>query len=212
MAATVYLGYGSNLWLHQMSTRCPNSTYLGIARLNNYRWIINDRGYANIVEVLKSSPTSSQNSASPGKGSKGSKYSDVVFGLVYTLTPSDEARLDKNEGVPVAYTKEMLQCDFWSSNTSHKVNTSKRPTSTESMLVYIDRKRTTPDKPRKEYIYRMNQGIADATKLGVPGGYVEDVMRKYIPADEGEEAEIEKMAEFARGQAAEFRDESGVFE
>jgi hypothetical protein len=47
---TLYFGYGSNLWLHQMQLRCPTSQYLGVARLPNYRWIINDRGYANVVE------------------------------------------------------------------------------------------------------------------------------------------------------------------
>ena len=37
-------------------------------------------------------------------------------------------------------------------------------------------------------------------------------MRKYISVDGGEEAEREEMAEFARGQAAGFRDESGLFQ
>ena len=200
---TIYFGYGSNLWLHQMTTRCPTSTYLGVARLPNYQWIINDRGYANVVEVTDSNSTSM------------SPYDDVVFGLVYSLEAEDEKRLDKNEGVPVAYTKEMLQCEFWPSDTEHKVDTSKDPEKKEDMLVYIDRNRVQPDKPREEYIYRMNQGITDAVKLGVPEDYVRDVMRKYIPAqedDDGKEGEREKMAEFARGQAAEFRDESGVFQ
>lgn len=200
---TIYFGYGSNLWLHQMTTRCPTSTYLGVARLPNYQWIINDRGYANVVEVADSNSTSM------------SPYDDVVFGLVYSLEAEDEKRLDKNEGVPVAYTKEMLQCEFWPSDTEHKVDTSKDPEKKEDMLVYIDRNRVQPDKPREEYIYRMNQGITDAVKLGVPEEYVRDVMRKYIPAqedDDGKEGEREKMAEFARGQAAEFRDESGVFQ
>lgn len=200
---TIYFGYGSNLWLHQMTTRCPTSTYLGVARLPNYQWIINDRGYANVVEVADSNSTSM------------SPYDDVVFGLVYSLEAEDEKRLDKNEGVPVAYTKEMLQCEFWPSDTEHKVDTSKDPEKKEDMLVYIDRNRVQPDKPREEYIYRMNQGITDAVKLGVPEDYVRDVMRKYIPAqedDDGKEGEREKMAEFARGQAAEFRDESGVFQ
>lgn len=199
----IYFGYGSNLWLHQMTTRCPTSTYLGVARLPNYQWIINDRGYANVVEVTDSNSTSM------------SPYDDVVFGLVYSLEAEDEKRLDKNEGVPVAYTKEMLQCEFWPSDTEHKVDTSKDPEKKEDMLVYIDRNRVQPDKPREEYIYRMNQGITDAVKLGVPEEYVRDVMRKYIPAqedDDGKEGEREKMAEFARGQAAEFRDESGVFQ
>ncbi|KAH8644756.1 hypothetical protein IG631_02220 [Alternaria alternata] len=200
---TIYFGYGSNLWLHQMTTRCPTSTYLGVARLPNYQWIINDRGYANVVEVTDSNSTSM------------SPYDDVVFGLVYSLEAEDEKRLDKNEGVPVAYTKEMLECEFWPSDTEHKVDTSKDPEKKEDMLVYIDRNRVQPDKPREEYIYRMNQGITDAVKLGMPEDYVRDVMRKYIPAqedDDGKEGERERMAEFARGQAAEFRDESGVFQ
>jgi gamma-glutamylcyclotransferase len=92
---TLYFAYGSNLWLHQMSTRCPSSAYLGIARLPNYRWIINDRGYANVVVV--SSSTSS--SSTPTKSEPKSKYSDVVYGLVFSLTPPDESRLDRNEGV-----------------------------------------------------------------------------------------------------------------
>ena len=98
-----------------MTTRCPTSTYLGVARLPNYQWIINDRGYANVVEVADSNSTSM------------SPYDDVVFGLVYSLEAEDEKRLDKNEGVPVAYTKEMLQCEFWPSDTEHKVDTSKDP-------------------------------------------------------------------------------------
>jgi hypothetical protein len=203
ISPTIYFGYGSNLWLHQMTTRCPTSTYLGVARLPNYHWIINDRGYANVVESADEQNTSS------------SSYGDVVFGLVYSLRAEDEKRLDKNEGVPVAYTKETLECDFWPSDTEHKVDTGKDPEKKRGMLVYIDRNRVSPDTPRDEYVYRMNQGIADAVKLGVPEGYVRDVMRKYIPAeeeDEGKEAEREKMAEFARGQAAEFRDESGVFQ
>ena len=72
-----------------------------------------------------------------------------------------------------------------------------------------------PDKPKKEYIYRMNQGIADAVKMGVPEKYVEEVMRKFIPEPEEEEEEEEgkkskkkSTEEFARRQAVEFVDEN----
>ena len=51
------------------------------------------------------------------------------------------------------------------------------------MLVYIDRKRVTDDKPKEEYVYRMNRGIDDAIKMGVPKAYVEEVMRPFIPAE-----------------------------
>lgn len=137
-----------------------------------------------------------------------------MYGMVYALTPSDEAHLDKNEGVPIAYTKELLACDFWSAgepagplDPHQKIDTTADPTATRDMLVYIDRRRVRPDEPRKEYVYRMNRGISDAVKVGVPEKYVDEVMRKYIPDDEGEDG----MEGFAKEQAARFRDESGVF-
>lgn len=84
---TAYFGYGSNLWKHQMVKRCPTSEYLGVARLSGYRWIINERGYANVVEMA-------------GNKTEG-ETKDVVWGLVYKLQREDEQGLDKNEGVPV---------------------------------------------------------------------------------------------------------------
>ncbi|KAL1605955.1 hypothetical protein SLS59_003078 [Nothophoma quercina] len=195
--STIYFGYGSNLWLHQMSIRCPTSKYLGVARLSHYTWLINDRGYANVVEQPESSPN----------------YTDYVYGLVYSLLPEDEKRLDRNEGVPIAYTKELIPCDFWPSDTHSKANTSEPPFETRDMLVYIDRNRTSPDKPREEYVYRMNQGIRDALERGVPESYVRDVMRKFIPeGDEEVDGREGGIGEFAKTQAAQFKDESGVFE
>jgi len=161
--------------------------------------MINDRGYANIVSM-------NTTSAPPNN-------THVVYGLVYSLEKEDERRLDLNEGVPVAYTKEYLECDFWSAGEASapldkhkKVNTSETPSNKRDMLVYIDRNRTAPDEPRKEYVYRMNQGISDAVKLGVPQEYVDDVMRKYIPKKKADGDD--EVGEFARGQAAQFRDES----
>ncbi|KAF1960592.1 hypothetical protein CC80DRAFT_488891 [Byssothecium circinans] len=199
---TIYMGYGSNLWLHQMRTRCPTSTYLGIARLQNYKWLINDRGYANVVQVPSSPPTST---TSPHHS-----YPNVVYGLVYSLQNTDEERLDRNEGVPVAYTKEYLSCDFWAAahGAGSKIDTSDPPTKTREMLVYIDRKRVEEDEPKEEYVYRMNRGIEDAIKVGVPVKYVDEVMRKFIPKEEGKSKGIEEKA---LRQAGEFVDESGVY-
>ena len=169
--ATIYFGYGSNLWKDQMIQRCPTSEYLGIARLNGYRWIINNRGYANVVE-----PSANDTSAD-----------DVVWGLVYSLEAEDEERLDVNEGVPYAYTKELLKVDYWPASNSSKPNTT-APAAEETMLVYIDRKRTKPDTPKKEYIYRMNMGIKDAEAEGMPREYVEKVVRKFISEEDDEGA------------------------
>ena len=178
---TSYFGYGSNLWLHQMSLRCPSSTYIGVARLQNYRWIINSRGYANII--ASSTPT------------------DEVYGFVYTLTSTDEDRLDINEGVPYAYTKEILKAEFWSLDSL--LSDLPQGGNEVDLLVYIDRNRTEADKPKQEYIYRMNMGIADALSKGVPKDYIDQVLRKFIP----EEA-ASGTQELAHKQALQFEDEA----
>ncbi len=83
--------YGSNLWLVQMKHRCPGFEVLGKAVLQDYRWIINSRGYANVVS------------------SKG----DFVEGILYRLTAEDEQRLDRKEGVAMgSYKKERRQVHF----------------------------------------------------------------------------------------------------
>ncbi|KAI5243148.1 hypothetical protein E4T43_04334 [Aureobasidium subglaciale] len=186
---TIYFGYGSNLWQHQMHMRCPTSEYLGIARLDNYRWMINDRGYANVVQVEANS------SAEPS-------YSNVVYGLVYSLQPSDEEDLDMNEGVPFAYTKENLPVSFWPKEKEGEFIDPHKHAKKQDMLVYIDRERLVDDKPKHEYIYRMNMGIHDALKEGVPEDYVQEVMRKFIPPEHDDEVRDQAMQ-----QALAFEDE-----
>jgi gamma-glutamylcyclotransferase len=164
---TLYLAYGSNLSLSQMSFRCPSSTPLGIASLKNHKWIINTRGFANIV--LEQSE---------------------VWGLVYSLTPVDIDRLDKNEGVPWAYTKEIHEIEFWPSSSKNadfvetSIEIGKVQPVKANALVYIDRQRVEEGEPREEYIYRMNHGIIDALKVGIPPLYIEQVMRRFIPTME----------------------------
>lgn len=73
----LYFAYGSNLHLRQMRRRCPDSRYIGTAKLYHHRFHINQRGYANLLRA-------------PGQ---------CVEGLVYLLTENDECQLDKSEGV-----------------------------------------------------------------------------------------------------------------
>lgn len=49
-------------------------------------------------------------------------------------------------------------------------------------LVYVDEFRTTPGKIVHEYIGRMNRGIEESVKLGLPQSWVDAVMRKFIPS------------------------------
>jgi hypothetical protein len=90
---TLYFAYGSNLSLRQMRNRCPGSFYHGFGILQNYKWLINERGYANVVQ--------SKTTTAKGQG-------DHVEGMLYTLTTEDERRLDAAEGVPHVYEKHVL--------------------------------------------------------------------------------------------------------
>ncbi|KAG6827362.1 hypothetical protein H0H92_012100 [Tricholoma furcatifolium] len=73
-----------------MMQRCPGSVYIGTAILSEWRWIINIRGYANIIP-------------SPN---------DKIYGMVYTLTEDDENKLDGFEGVPRNYEKKILAVEM----------------------------------------------------------------------------------------------------
>jgi gamma-glutamylcyclotransferase len=197
---TLYFAYGSNLHLAQMAKRCPESRYIGRGELLRYRWHINQRGYANVI------PDSNC----------------AVSGLCYLLSPNDEARLDRNEGVPTAYEKkseyvvlhtaradlvgrkvtEILSSDVLSAMAESRVREdSRRMNSTNSTgqhapprpreaengeyvqaLVYVS-PFTEDGEPREEYIHRMNYGIADAVALGMSERYVNERMRKVIPAN-----------------------------
>lgn len=160
--STCYFAYGSNLWMEPMSKRCPTAHYVGLGRLPHHRWMINQRGYANLVETTNPSA--------------------VVYGLVYSLTQQDDDRLDLNEGVPWAYTKETMSVQFWASKHGEKVNLDRCP-ETRQLLVYIDRRRTEDGRPHAEYVHRINMGVGDAVREGVPPTYVDDAIRKFIPAD-----------------------------
>jgi gamma-glutamylcyclotransferase len=72
-----YFAYGSNLLIAQMNERCPNNIIKCKGILNDYKWIINKRGVANII---------------PSK-------EDFVEGLIYEITDADEYNLGLKEGV-----------------------------------------------------------------------------------------------------------------
>ena len=114
------------------------------------RWFINNRGYANII-------------LSPG---------DIVYGLVYELTASDEKSLDGFE-CP-AYEKFYFPVDLTSSGGA----ANKRSINS---LVYVDIEKKLEGEPVKEYIYRMNMGIKDALKEGIPADYIKKYLRPFIP-------------------------------
>ncbi len=73
---TLYFAYGSNMNRVQMSHRCPGATSMGRAYLEDYRFIINQRGYATVV---------------PSSG-------DRIEGVLWEVGPDHLCTLDSYEG------------------------------------------------------------------------------------------------------------------
>lgn len=159
----LYFAYGSNLSTAQMRQRCPYSTPIGLGYLPGWRWIINERGFANIVQLPVESAAEREN--------------EGIYGLLYLLPPGDEERLDGYEGVPWAY--EKFQVDVrWTTDGSGRAVGEEQ--SALRALVYMDRARTTEAAPREEYVGRMEAGIADAVEnWGLDEGWADRVMRRF---------------------------------
>jgi gamma-glutamylcyclotransferase len=180
----LYFAYGSNLWLAQMATRCPNSIYVGRAILPDYRWHINERGFANVV---------------PASGF-------TVHGMVYELRGDDEARLDRSEGVSSgAYSKAykavilhgapaaLQMRTKWlieDGGPTQVIETARRrahptyelePYLQADVLVYLSEDFVRDGQPRDEYIDRMNYGIRDAIAVAIPSDFFKNTIRQSIP-------------------------------
>lgn len=84
----IYIAYGSNLNLEQMAMRCPTAEIIGTGMIQNYELQFNR--VATIV---------------PKQGAE-------VPGLLWSLEPNDEKSLDRYEGYPNFYRKEMFELDF----------------------------------------------------------------------------------------------------
>ncbi|KAG6364572.1 hypothetical protein INS49_006174 [Diaporthe citri] len=177
----LYFAFGSNLSSTQMRSRCPGAAAVGLAFLPGFDFIINERGFANVVPSKITSAASSTSATAPGGGSG-------VYGVLYRLSsPEEKRRLDRCEGVPWAYEDLVLDVQQLSGGgvPAHEATGESSSTVMVQALVYVDRARVSPSAPRAEYVVRMNAGIREAgAEWGLRAGYVRDVMRRYIPADD----------------------------
>ncbi|KAF9265589.1 hypothetical protein L218DRAFT_1075682 [Marasmius fiardii PR-910] len=160
---TLNLAYGSNIWMDQMKRRCPESCFIGVAKLENWLWIISGRGYANVV---------------PSEG-------DHVYGFVYSLNKRDEKVLDGYEGVPLSYIKETLQVELIKGADGHEEYAYKKDGKTLlDVMVYVNTKDTKRGEIKEEYIYRMNQAMVDGLREGIPKEYFDNYLDPFINGGE----------------------------
>jgi len=86
----LYIAYGSNLNLEQMSQRCPTAQAVGTSVMKNWRLLFRG-GHTGAVATVERF------------------CSSCVPILVWQLQPQDEAALDRYEGWPYLYRKETLR-------------------------------------------------------------------------------------------------------
>lgn len=194
-ARPLYFAYGSNLSATQMRHRCTqapgrSATPLALARIDGWKWIICNRGYANVV------PPAEFRFGRMEQEWGHSTEDGVVYGILYDLSPEDEFLLDGYEGV-----------DHQASASQGQISPSMRPREqgrgdyakwhvlatvekwfeqvdgpgTVTVLLYVDEESVREGVPNTEYIPRMNRGIEEAMGLGLPVAWTETVIRKFIP-------------------------------
>lgn len=177
-----YFAYGSNMSLKQMAERCPSSLFKGKGRIEGYRWQINQRGVANIVE------------------SRG----DYVEGLVYQIDANDKRKLNRSEGVALGFYNDehlhtllvpLLHCGIKTFHVAKELEMDgqldikkpeHRPASRypgqESLemveaLVYVSREYKDDGLIRSEYIARMEKAIIDGRKMGLSEQFLTHIDR-----------------------------------
>ena len=90
---TMYIAYGSNLNLTQMSYRCPTAEVIGTSEIKDYEML------------FRGSRRSAVATVEPLVGSK-------VPVLLWKIRPQDELALDRYEGYPYFYRKELFPVEM----------------------------------------------------------------------------------------------------
>ncbi|OJJ48082.1 hypothetical protein ASPZODRAFT_129999 [Penicilliopsis zonata CBS 506.65] len=209
----LYFAYGSNLSFTQMRYRCTNDPDLSahpvaIARLDGWRWLICEAGYANVIppRELRVGEQVTHGDLVPisrgGEGGKEEEDQGAIYGVLYEMSDADEFLLDGYEGVDHAAPdarplidrkvrpKEQGMGDYnkwyvratvinWLDEEQRKSRLADGDQ--QPVLIYVDEDRVRLGPPREEYIGRMNRAIAEAEQIGFPADWAEAVMRKSIP-------------------------------
>jgi len=93
MSKKLYLAYGLNINLKQMTECCPTAKPLGPVDLKDYQLLFRG-GHGSSVATVE-----------PFKGKR-------VTCMLWEITPTDELTLDRYEGFPLLYRKETLKVKF----------------------------------------------------------------------------------------------------
>ena len=130
-----YFAFGRNVNRTAMlgEDRCPKAVYLGQAELKNHRFAIDERGYASVIP----------------------KHDAKAIGVLWAISPEDESRLDRKEGVQNnIYRKEQMSV---SSNEAAFFGGPEEVTA----LVYVSNS-LEGETPRTGYVEEIIEGLKEA--------------------------------------------------
>ncbi len=93
MAKRYYIAYGSNLNVPQMRMRCPGATILGTADLKGWELLFRGSKTGSYLTIEE-------------------KDGGSVPVVIWEVTPTDEAALDRYEGFPFFYYKKDIRLQY----------------------------------------------------------------------------------------------------
>lgn len=137
MSRRYYFAYGSNMDEEQMYRRCVSPGLVGLATLPGWRFRINSRGVATVV---------------PEDGS-------TVYGVLWLIDESDEASLDRYEGVDAGYYVKRTETVYGEGEVAREA------------LLYV----ATDDEPGSPWPGYLEWIVAAARRHGLPARYIEEL-------------------------------------
>jgi gamma-glutamylcyclotransferase len=196
---TLFFGYGSNLWHTQVEQRFPSAKFVGIARLRHWRWQINEKRMANMVE-MPAAPYSPRTAKWLGplfSSEDLREDNERVYGMVWQL--DDEAERLMHRAARPGQVRQTAGVELWvrkETDKGKKLNLLKGAKRT-NVVFYVDREHTTDAEQACTggYAYKIQQGVADALAEGVPQGYVDKCIKPFLTLGE------DKMMEHAVREA-----------
>lgn len=133
MKRKLYLAYGSNLSMNQMKYRCPDAIWKGSTVILDHRLIFR-RGFLTIEPH---------------------DDTEVPVGI-WAISEEDEKKLDRYEGYPKFYRKQMFPVIY--TRTDSKGN---RKRSEEEGLIYIMNEGFPAENPSTSYLITCRDGYND---------------------------------------------------
>jgi len=148
--------YGTTMHRKYMRGECPHARLVGVGKLKGWKWVINSKKYANIVETSDGWSSSSD---------------EVVYGLVWSLTPHDFKRLGRSERHRSKRKKEKISIRL---KKRHHSSYKKK-----KVYVWYDAKHeSSGHRAHSSYRHRMRKALKSARHQGVPKKYIKKVEKK----------------------------------